>query len=101
MSQGTTNKVLAQQLNALIQNHIYEKLGKGVDFSIQYNEEYAHIYVKLKKEEVVIEDKQIKMQLRISHEGVPWIWVDKGFGWEPYQIYNDEGGNDDKRSESN
>lgn len=40
------NKVIANEFNALIQNYLYEKLGDGAHFTVQYNDDNIHVWVK-------------------------------------------------------
>lgn len=43
------SKIIGQEINALIQNYLYEKLGEGAQFTVQYNEDNIHVWVKIDK----------------------------------------------------
>jgi len=46
------SKIIAQELSAIIQNYIYEKLGQYTEFEVQYNKDNIHIWVKVPEGEV-------------------------------------------------
>lgn len=37
----------ARELNAIVQNYLYEKFGDGSEYQVQYNDDHVHIWFKL------------------------------------------------------
>lgn len=47
MSTMTDHRIIATELNSVIQNYLYEKLGDGAEFNVQYNSDNIHVWVKV------------------------------------------------------